>query len=477
MTSDFGANVYLDLRLIHCLGETISRLDELADVANFATDHLQGDPESLNCGTIDSAESHFAENLPDPSAVQNDPGIAATLTSPQERVQPPTDSYRSRTVLDEGMSYSVPVRTIPSSSSGPHVKVQPNVASAEDSSSRIGSTFPPTPLPRPSLKTAPSPGRVEIGSDVIYERPPSLDRTGLMGGQRQGLNLTRSDSFSSLEAKVEDYSTSPVSARLALSADGRKYEKPRRRATNDDRLKKDAEARRRKDEADHRRREEEERQARIERGRLAESDRRQSARKLEYEAARLRDSFRTQARNDILSDSSRERQRQATLSALERDPDEEEYDLIQPYLDEEEAQMEREREHAAARLRRNDETPFPYPKDRFRRESLNDLPIECVNDQLRRDAEARARYQARLAADRTATRPQLPVVHQYPSARHSGTIPQRGADIIARAQARGPKGLGNLNDSFANLNVSNDEAPETSGGQYYEDQRRKRTYP
>jgi hypothetical protein len=181
------------------------------------------------------------------------------------------------------------------------------------------------------------------------------------------------------------------------------------------------------------------------------------------------------------------------LSALERDADEEEYDSIQPYLDAEDAQMERERR--AARLRREsaNEVPPPYPNDRFRRESPDDVPMAYFNDQMRRDAEARARYQAKLAErDRQATRPQgrryntspvssrspvsaraQPLVHQYQSARHSGTIPQRGADVIARAQARGPRGSGNMNDAFANLDIGDEEA-EPSGGQYSYDQGRKR---
>jgi hypothetical protein len=139
--------------------------------------------------------------------------------------------------------------------------------------------------------------------------------------------------------------------------------------------------------------------------------------------------------------------------------------------------------------------PPYYPDDRVRRESPNDIP-PYVNDQLRRDAEAQAFYHRQRAdRDRPATRPRInsyntspasarsplsardqPVVHQYPSARHSGTIPQRGADVIARAQARGPTGSGNMNDAFANMDLGDDEELEPSGGQYYSDQRRKRRY-
>jgi hypothetical protein len=143
-----------------------------------------------------------------------------------------------------------------------------------------------------------------------------------------------------------------------------------------------------------------------------------------------------------------------------------------------------------------------------RRESANDMPPPppYISDQLRREAEIRTspRYQTR-PVERPVVRPRgysyntspvsartpaspisarspvsartQPVVHQYPSARHSGTIPQRGADVLAREQARGSQGsgggtAGGLNDTFANMNVDNSgqEEAEPSGGEYYYDQ-------
>ena len=372
--------------------------------------------------------------------------------------------------------------------------------------------MPSKPKRRPTLK---------VKTEVRPSRSsssPSVESPGL--SSLPGISHFRKDSGKaalrpeSSKGKQARFRSDSVHEKRKDRDSERKDDKSRRREKEDDRLRKDAEQRRLK-------KEEDERQARLERGRIAESDVRQSARdKLYNEAAALRESLKTRTSEDTPSDASRERNRQAAYSALERDPEDydDDDDDFQQFLEAEEAQMARERD-AAARRRESANNMPAYFDDRIRRETADDFPPTYVNDQLRRDADARAQYEARRSdrrperrsskriSDRPAPRGRantytntntapvstrspvstraLPVVHQYgqdrplPSARHSGTIPQRGAEVIAQAQARGSRGSGNMADAFGNMTISGGtgEQVEPSPPQYYYDaQGRKRFY-
>jgi len=205
-------------------------------------------------------------------------------------------------------------------------------------------------------------------------------------------------------------------------------------------------------------RREEERQAQLERNRLAESERRQEARRDEREAQlerdRLAESERRQEarRNAALNpentarEASKERDRHEAAAALEG---ERKAVFMEEQLQGEYAQMARERAAAEARKRELD------PAARY------------ADDQLRRDADARARYAAHIN-----TSPRLPrrtttggessrppysaspvsarsslrtgggvIIHQeqLPTVRRD-SIAAKGAEVIAREQARGSLG-------------------------------------
>ena len=503
---DGRKRVYRDLSNRSSNSSSIRRSNTFSERSSMTTPSSTSSPlfpEPKTAGPTPSP-SPFGD-LPPPLERSRQPYPPFPPPGPEVTIGPdgtaqysrPPSLYMDRAVEIERPSTSAGERTLPRQNS-----------SFDSTKAQVDDSEEPLP-PKTKRKSS-----MKIKTDVRPSRSsssPSVESPGL--SNLPGISHLRKDSGKHVpqpesSKQARDRSDSDRNGRKGKGK-AAKDEKPRRRATDDDKLKKDAEAMRRSEEdrrrseEDRRRKEaEEERQARIERGRLAESDRRQSARHLEAEAARLRESFKNPARDDVPSDSSRERQRQATLSALERDADPEEYDPIHPYLDAEEAQMERER--AAAHFRRESANAMPppppsYPDDRYRREPPNDMSTSYFNDQARRDAEARAAYQRRAERDRQPTRPRIntyntspastrsplsfspraqPVVHQYPSARHSGTIPQRGADVIAREQARGSRDSGNMTDAFGNLNVGDDEEPQPSEGRYYyyDDQGRKRRY-
>ena len=438
------------------------------------------------------------------------PPLTETMSSPLERRRqpyPPIPPPGPIITEDGTAQYSWPPSLSgeraaemerPSTSAGERTLPRQD-SSFSSTKAEIGDTEPgPSKAPlKPSIKV-----RTDIRSSTSSSTP-SVESPGLSNLPGVGRH-SRKDSGKD----VPQRQSSTRQVRYPSDSDrerrkkreGKRPETPRRSGTQDDRLRRDAEDRRRRDEdrssrdeADRRRREEDDRQAAIERSRIAGSDRRQSARdELAREAARarLRDITDPPRSEPIQREASRERHRQASYAALEGEgyEQEEEYDPTQPYIDAEYEQMARERAAAARR-----------------RESFNDMPPppQYFPDQLRREAEVRPpRHQTRpmerppirprgysyntspisartpLPASPQSIRSPIsarapPMVHQYPSARHSGTIPQRGAEVLANLQARGPRGSGGppagLNDAFANMNVgaSEQEDVEPSGDDYY----------
>ncbi|KAK5151737.1 hypothetical protein LTS14_008869 [Recurvomyces mirabilis] len=160
---------------------------------------------------------------------------------------------------------------------------------------------------------------------------------------------------------------------------------------------------------------EEERQARIERARLVETERRQQTRR---DASRERHRAAAEAR--LLG------QRDKSPAGIESDP----------LVDAEFAQMARERAEAEARAQQQDQA------------------ARYADDQLRRDADARARYVASTTGategrsgtyredvrspSATHPPPSQPVtVHHYPAAsRRNSSFHEHGEAVIAREQMR-----------------------------------------
>ena len=447
--------------------------------------------------SLSTPSSASSPSYPEPkTAGPMPPPLTETLPSPLERRRqpyPPIPPPGMIIAPDGTAQYSRPPSLSmerateverPSSSAGERTLPRQNSSFSSTKAEIDGTESGPSKLPRkPSIKV-----KTDIRSSTSSSTPsiesPGLSNLPGVGGhhrkdsakdvpQRQSSRHVRYPSESDRERRK--------------AREGKRPETPRRRGTEDDRLRKDAEARRRReedrssrDEERRRREQEDDRQARIERDRLAESDHRQSARdELAREAARarLRDITDPPRSDSIPREASRERHRLATFAALEgqsRQEEEEDYDPAQPYIDADEEQMARER--AAAARRRESATEMPPP------------PPQFMNDQLRREAELRTSprrpverpvvrsrgysYNTSPTSARSplSPRPQ-PVVHQYqyPSARHSGTIPQRGAEVLAREQARGSRGSGGggLNDAFANMNVGTEGEGEDGEGYYY----------
>ena len=374
---------------------------------------------------------------------------------------------RSNTMSDRS-----PISTPSSASSPSHVEVKPEAPTPPPAAP--GFPFPErTRMPYPPPLSPLDPGMIVTpDGTAVYDRPPSLDSPRAVDNERpRTSHADRRSSVSSTTAEVDDsvepgpsrpkyrgpgisidttFRPSTSSSSLSFESPGLSNllrvsslrrdsvretprrdsrRKPERRRTDSDhqhcQSRAEEDRRRRQDEEE----EEEERQARIERGRLAESDRRQSAR---VEMAR---------------EASRERHRQETAAALEgsqRDFLEE--DPIELQREAELAQMARERAATTARQRDSDQAQ------------------RHADDQLRSDADAHAQYYGardlgspRASLPRRTTRdsytfvpsPTLsarspfsgtgqPVIHQHISARSrdSQTIRERGEEVIAREQAR-----------------------------------------
>ena len=320
---------------------------------------------------------------------------------------------RSATMSDR----TTPVSTPSSASSPSYVEVKPEAP--EPPSAATGFPFGErTRTPYSSAK----PGKPSFTKDgtAIYDRPPSLDQPRAFNNERpRSSQLEKESSFSSTTAEVDDADNEPTlpsssdrrhkpkvsidtttssntrpgtsssSTSAPFSSPGLSTLKPalrrdsgkdidRKASTSRKHHHTDSDRQRRKDDKD-----EAARQARIERDRLAGSDRRQSVRE---ERAR---------------EASRERHRKEAAEALEG------------ARDAERAEMERERERNA-QLRREDEMRNQY-----------------YDDQMRRDAEARARRdsQAQSSRERYSIRPPPPQQQytppppQYSTRNSSSTSP------------------------------------------------------
>lgn len=389
---------------------------------------------------------------------------------------------RSTTMSDR----TTPVSTPSSASSPSYVEVKPEAPSPPPAAPG----FPFTERTRtPYSSSRPLPSFTKDGT-AIYDRPPSLDQPRAFDNERpSSRQLEKESSFSSTTAEVDDAdeptmpsrrhrpsvsfdstarpATSSSTASGSVSSPGISQLKSALRRDSGRDVDRKSSPRKHRSDSDRQRRkaDEDDRQARLERDRLAESDRRQSAREqLARNASRER----------------RDRHRREAAEALEgvrthtptsdRDRD----DPIQRGRDAERAEMERERERAA-QLRRGD---------------------EYHDDQLRRDAEARAQYniqqplpsRAQLAprpssssSSKPNTSPRNPItsarafntttamqprIHQAvapapaPVRRESRsegqTIAERGADVIARERARAAGR--ELNDVLGDERVGEAEA-------------------
>ena len=367
---------------------------------------------------------------------------------------------RSNTMSDRS-----PISTPSSMSSQSYVEVKPLPPSPLLAfTERTRAPYPPMSPPDPSRIVTPE-------GTAIYGRPPSLELPRAVNNERPSGPRKESDSsVSSTKAEVDDdliqpgpsrprrrpnisidttgrpstssssaYASSPGLSDLPgvgrLRSDSGK-DLPRRSARKSDRPRAESD-RQRRVEQDRRQQDEEDRQARIERERLANSDRRQSA------------------REELARAASRERHREEAAAALEGQQRQREDDPIQRRRDAELAQMDRERTTAAARQRESDQA------QRY-----------SVEDQLRRDADARARYDAARSSPTTrrrmtgdslnytsppiSARSAYPVaLHQYPSARRSSAFGNYGEEVIAREQARVP--TERLSNALGGMNVNDDE--------------------
>lgn len=401
---------------------------------------------------------------------------------------------RSATMSDR----TTPVSTPSSASSPSYVELKPEAPSPP----AAAPGFPFGERTRtPYSSSKPRPSFTKDGT-ATYEHPLSFDQPRAYDRERSASsNLEKESSFSSTTAEVDevdepalserrrrpsisiDTTTRPTTSSSTTSASTSspglsQLKSALRRDSGKDVDRRSSRGHRADSDRQRRqeRQDEDDRQAGLERERLAASDRRQSTRdKLARDASHER----------------RERHRREAAETLEgtRTPASARDDAIQQGREAERAEMERERERAA-QLRRED-----------------DLSKQYCDDQLRRDADARARFEARQRTDsarprfppqaqlqaqasgsprpssasptsarspitsarafsgsnNTSVQPMQPRVHQQvppPLRRESQgqTISERGADVIARERA---KAAGqSLNEALGGMSLQDEREKE-----------------
>lgn len=348
---------------------------------------------------------------------------------------------RSRTVT---INRPFPVDSRSSTSSSSFVEMRPPPAPSPPPS---GAVFPaPGVSRRPTLSDEPVTRRIESDGTAIYDRPPSLEQPRTLDNERRPrfveVRPTRRGSLSSTTAElgdpaprlqhprprrpniVVDTSTRPPSAsspsatspglsQLPRLSGSRRHDSARDLPGRRPRGESNSESRRRQQSQT----EEDERQARLERERLAESERRQEARRnaaLNSSAARR--------------DASVDRHRRDAAAALEGEREQRrEQRERQADLDAELAQVRREREVSEARRRDSDDAARYYERSISPRTSR------------RTTGESFAPYTSSPLSTRSPTHPVM--VHQEytpltSSGRRGSSLHERGAAVIAREQMR-----------------------------------------